>query len=146
MIVEIPSLTSVGYQLDWQDTLMGTLQMSIEELREGYVRGRMPVGNFNRQPGGVLHGGAITALAESLTSLATATMIDLTTESCFGQETNTSLLRTIPDGYVEAVCEAIHRGRSACIWDVRCYDPEGKLAAICRCTIAIRPRRAGKKG
>lgn len=136
-----PDFTALGLPNDWAHTLMGTLKIELLELERGRVRGRMPVGDFNRQPYGAVHGGALIALAESLASVGTAAALDLETEVGFGQEVSASLLRTVYAGDVEAVAEALHRGRSAWVWDVKITGPRGQLVALCRVTMAIRPRR-----
>jgi 1,4-dihydroxy-2-naphthoyl-CoA hydrolase len=89
----------------------------------------------------VAHGSALIALAETLASLGTLLNIDFTTQFCVGQEINASLLRPVPAGsYVEGAATVLHRGRTSMVWEVKIRNAEGKLAAICRCTIAIRPR------
>jgi len=122
-------------------TIHAALGIEVTLVEDGHLEGRMPVEDRVRQPYGVLHGGAIAVLAESLASLGTCFGIDLGPEIAFGQEINYSLLRTVRDGHVRAVATAAHRGRTAWVWDVRAYDDAGKLVAIVRCTIAVRPSR-----
>ncbi len=124
-------------------TLFGALGIELVELGRDRMVGRMPIDERTIQPFGVAHGGALIALAESLASVGAGLNIDLSTHIAVGQEINASLLRPVPSGdSVEGEALVLHRGRSSMVWDVRIRTAEGKLAAVCRCTIAIRPREA----
>jgi uncharacterized protein (TIGR00369 family) len=67
--------------------------------------------------------------------------IDTSTDLAFGQEINYSLLRTVWEGHIEAIATPIHRGRTTWVWDVQVRDDRGRLVAVCRAAIAVRPRR-----
>ncbi len=125
----------------YERTLGAALGIEVIEAGPDRAVGRLSVADRVRQAYGALHGGAIAALAESLTSIATCAGIDMSTDLAFGQEINYSLLRTVWDGHVEAVATPLHKGRSVWVWDVRVTDAAGKLVAVCRCAIAVRPRR-----
>jgi uncharacterized protein (TIGR00369 family) len=131
-----------GALLPYERTMAGPLGIEIIPVAVGEIRGRMPVTDIVRQPYGVLHGGAIAVLAETITSVGTCMGIDLSREIGFGQEINYSLLRTVMGGHVTAEARTLHRGRTAWVWDVRVHDDAEKLVAVVRCTIAVRPQRA----
>lgn len=122
-------------------TLEGTLGIELIEVTEDRVVARLPVTDRVRQPYGAVHGGAILAMAEGLASMGTLRGIAYPAEVCFGQEINGSLLRTVFDGHVEATATVLHRGRTTWVWDVRALDSEGRLVAVARCSIAVRPNR-----
>jgi 1,4-dihydroxy-2-naphthoyl-CoA hydrolase len=125
----------------YKDTLIGHLGIEFREQSRDRVVARLPIDHRTIQPTGVAHGGALIALAETLASLGTLYNIDPDTQFCVGQEINASLLRPVPAGsYVEGVASVLHQGRTTMVWEVKIHTPEGKLAAVCRCTIAIRPR------
>jgi 1,4-dihydroxy-2-naphthoyl-CoA hydrolase len=42
---------------------------------------------------------------------------------------------------VNASARARHRGRTTWLWDVEMADDEGRVCALSRVTIAVRPRR-----
>ncbi len=133
--------TPLDAQLPLDRTMIGYL--GIEILVDGPDRmlARIPIDHRTIQPFGVAHGGALSALAETLASFGTLRNIDPATQFCVGQEINISLLRPIPaGGSAEGEATVLHRGRTSMVWDVRIRTAEGKLAAVCRCTIAIRPR------
>ena len=123
-------------------TLIDALGIVVLEQAPERMTGRMPIDGRTIQPAGVAHGGALISLAETLASIGTALSIDATTEICVGQEIGASLLRPALFGtVVEGEALLLHRGRSSAVWDVRIRTAEGKLVAVCRCTIAIRPIR-----
>ncbi|MGH2387203.1 MAG: PaaI family thioesterase [Chloroflexota bacterium] len=124
-----------------EQTLIGNLGIEVVESGPDRLVGRMPIDERTIQPFGVAHGSALIALAETLASVGTVLNVDPATHVAVGQEINASLLRPVPYGStVEAEALVLHRGRSSMVWDVRIRTANGKMAAICRCTIAIRPR------
>lgn len=109
-----------------------------ERESEALARGRMPVTDAIKQPFGIVHGGAFASLAESVTSRATYETVR--PESiAMGQSNQTTFLRPVSDGVIEAVATARHRGRTTWVWDVEIFDGEGRLCALSRMTIAVRP-------
>jgi 1,4-dihydroxy-2-naphthoyl-CoA hydrolase len=58
-----------------------------------------------------------------------------------GQSNDTTFLRPISDGYANATARSRHRGRTTWVWDVDVTDDEGRLCALSRMTIALRPQR-----
>jgi 1,4-dihydroxy-2-naphthoyl-CoA hydrolase len=109
-----------------------------ERPEEGLAGGRMPVTDAVRQPFGIVHGGALAALAETVTSRATYDSVG--PESiAMGQSNETTFLRPVSEGTVEAVARVRHRGRTSWVWDVDMTDGEGRLCAVSRLIIAVRP-------
>ena len=106
------------------------------------VRGRMPVTDAIRQPYGLVHGGAMLTLAESLASGGTWHGVKDDGMLAMGQEVSGSLMRSISDGHVNGTAAVRKRGRSAWIWDVEITDDEGNICALVRATIAVRPARS----
>ena len=56
-----------------------------------------------------------------------------------GQSNQATFLRPIADGHVNADARPRHRGRTTWIWDCEITDDEGRLCALVRMTIAVRP-------
>jgi uncharacterized protein (TIGR00369 family) len=56
-----------------------------------------------------------------------------------GQSNQASFLRPVSSGTVHAVATARHRGRTTWIWDCELTDDDGRLCALVRMTIAVRP-------
>jgi 1,4-dihydroxy-2-naphthoyl-CoA hydrolase len=124
--------------LPLEDTMIGTLGIETEAGEDGTVRGRMPVTSRILQPYGLVHGGALLTLAETLASHGTAVGVLDEGKLAMGQEINASLLRPITSGHVNGLATVRRRGRTAWIWDVEITDDEGRLCALMRATIAVR--------
>jgi 1,4-dihydroxy-2-naphthoyl-CoA hydrolase len=125
--------------LPLEDTLDGALGLQILDTDEEVAHGRFAVEDRVRQPYGVVHGGAYAALAESLASFTTHTAVAGEGMYAMGQSNLTSLLRPVSAGTVRAEALRVHRGRSSWVWEVRFTDDEGRLCALSRVTMAVRP-------
>jgi 1,4-dihydroxy-2-naphthoyl-CoA hydrolase len=102
---------------------------------------RIEVEPRHLQPGGVVHGGVYASLAESITSAATYLAVQEGGEVAFGMANNTSFLRVISEGHVNALARARQRGRTTWVWDVELTDDQGHVCALSRTTVAVRPPR-----
>jgi uncharacterized protein (TIGR00369 family) len=132
--------------LPTEKTLDGALGIEILNADEESAHARMEVGDSNRQPYGIVHGGAYAAMAESLVSMTTALAVYDDGMIAMGQSNHTSFLRPISSGHVHAEARRRHRGRTSWVWEVDCTDDEGRLCAIVRVTMAVRPPPGGSIG
>ena len=123
-------------------TLDGVLGFEFVETSESLARGRVTVEDRVRQPWGLMHGGAYAAFAESLASLGTLAGVHPDGQIGVGLSNNTSFMRPTFSGTVHAEARRRHRGRTTWIWDVEFSDQEGRLCAVSRVTIAVRPAPA----
>jgi 1,4-dihydroxy-2-naphthoyl-CoA hydrolase len=105
------------------------------------AQARIAVEPRHLQPHGIVHGGVFASLAESLTSMATYGAVREEGMVAIGQANDTTFLRPIADGYINASARQRHRGRTTWVWDVEISDDEGRACALARVTIAVRPRR-----
>jgi 1,4-dihydroxy-2-naphthoyl-CoA hydrolase len=119
------------------------LAIEMEEAGDGVINGRLPVTDEVRQPYGLVHGGAILTLAESLTSFGTWTAVKDDGKLALGQEINASLMRPITEGHVNGTATVRRRGRTAWVWEVEITDDDGRLCALIRATIAVRDAPKG---
>ena len=127
------------WRLAWADTFDGLIGLEVDELEEVGVRSaRLPVLPRVCQPMGIVHGGVYAAIAESLASMGTADAVIALGKVPLGMSNNTSFLRPVSEGYVNARAEAFHRGRTSWVWDVEMRNDDGKLCATSRVTIAVR--------
>jgi uncharacterized protein (TIGR00369 family) len=90
----------------------------------------MTVGEDIINPRGILHGGALMALADNLGGAAT--FINLpqgaTTTTI---ESKTNFFAAVSQGdTVRAECTPLHRGRTTMVWETRMFRGDGKLVAI----------------
>jgi len=107
---------------------------------DGEVRARVAVSDRIRQPYGIVHGGAYATIAESICSQATALAVWEEGMAAMGQANQSSFLRPISAGAIHARATVRHRGRTTWIWDCELSDDDGRLCALVRMTIAVRPR------
>jgi 1,4-dihydroxy-2-naphthoyl-CoA hydrolase len=119
------------------DALYG---LEITEVTEERATARVPVRDAVKQPMGLVHGGVYAAMAESLTSVATAMAVAADGNFAVGLANQTSFLRPITEGTVHATAVRRHRGRTTWLWEVDITDDDGRLCAVTRMTIAVRPR------
>ena len=118
----------------------GTLGFETLEIEDGVARGRVPVADRIKQPWGLVHGGALCGIAESLCSQATGQGVWEEGNTAMGLSNHTSFMRPIVEGCVHAEGRCRHRGRSTWVWEVDITDDEGRLCAVSRVTVAVRPR------
>ncbi len=130
-----------GQLLRLEETLDGTIGTEVLEVGDDVIRGRLPVEDRIRQPYGIVHGGAMAALAESLVSMGTARGVMEDGKIAMGQELNISFMRPITAGHVNASCHVRRRGRTAWNWEIEITDDDGRLCALLRATIAVRDAR-----
>jgi len=114
------------------------LGIEMEQAGDGVVKGRLPVSDRVRQPFGLVHGGALLTLAESLSSFGTYEGVKDDGKLALGQEINASLMRPITSGHVNGTATVRRRGRTAWVWEVEITDDAGRLCALIRATIAVR--------
>jgi 1,4-dihydroxy-2-naphthoyl-CoA hydrolase len=136
----LPSPEIIAGALRGFDRLYG---LELLEVSDTDVRGRVTVRDELKQPAGLVHGGVYAAMAESLTSLATALAVMEGGNMAMGLSNNTSFLRPVTDGTVHAHGTRLHRGRTTWVWDVRFSDDADRTCALTRMTIAVRPAPAG---
>jgi 1,4-dihydroxy-2-naphthoyl-CoA hydrolase len=124
--------------LPLERTLDGMLGTEVLEVGDDFVRGRIPVEEKVQQAYGIVHGGTILTLAESLTSLGTARGVWNDGKLAMGQEISASFMRPITHGHVNALARARRKGRTAWNWEVEITDDDGRLCSLVRTTIAVR--------
>lgn len=120
-------------------TLDDVLGFELLEATPESCRARFAVEDRVRQPLGLVHGGAYAALAESMVSATTHMAVEADGDFALGQSNNTTFLRPAKEGFVHAEGVPIHRGRTSWVWDVTFTDDDGRVCAVTRVTIAVRP-------
>ena len=113
--------------------------MRILELSAERAVGTIPV-EGNRQPLGLLHGGAFVVLAESLGSMA-ATVAAGPGRYAVGIELSASHSRSATEGTVTGTCTALHLGRTLCTHEIVITDDQGNRCSTVRITNLLRDAR-----
>ena len=122
------------------DGLGAVIGIEYLESSDDSVRARVAVSDTIRQPYGIVHGGAYAAIAESICSRTTGHAVAAEGMAAMGQSNQATFLRPITSGYINAEAHTRHRGRTTWVWDCELTDDDGRLCAMVRMTIAVRPR------
>jgi 1,4-dihydroxy-2-naphthoyl-CoA hydrolase len=110
--------------------LPGLLGVKLIEVQPERILAKMDVRSDITTGGGVLHGGAYMAFADTLGAVGTVfnlppgkrtTTTDSSTKFMTGARVNTT---------VTGECVALHRGRTTMVWQTSIRNAEGKLCAI----------------
>jgi len=118
------------------DELLGTEWLDDDP---GHARVRIELRDELRQPVGLLHGGVLSAIVESICSRATALAVMGDGMMAMGQSIGVNFIRPVTAGGAEVKARARHRGRTTWVWDAEVLDDAGKICALAQMTIAVRP-------
>jgi 1,4-dihydroxy-2-naphthoyl-CoA hydrolase len=118
------------------DALLGTEWL---DDNPEHARVRLPMRDELRQPVGLLHGGVISSLVESVCSRATALAVMDNGMMAMGQSISVNFIRPVTKGHAEVQAKARHRGRTTWVWDAEVRDASERLCALAQMTIAVRP-------
>jgi 1,4-dihydroxy-2-naphthoyl-CoA hydrolase len=121
-------------------TMVEYIGITITELGNDFLRGRMPVDHRTIQPMGILHGGASVVLAETLGSIAANLVVDDQKNYCVGLDINANHIKAAKGGYVTGTAKALHLGASTQVWSIEIVDESGRLVCISRLTMAVLER------
>jgi 1,4-dihydroxy-2-naphthoyl-CoA hydrolase len=118
------------------DALVGTEWLDDDP---DHARVRVRMRDELRQPVGLLHGGVMSTLVESVCSRATALVVLGDGMAAMGQSIGVNFIRPVTEGHAEVRARARHRGRTTWVWDAEVLDAEERLCALAQMTIAVRP-------
>ncbi len=94
------------------------------------VRAEIDVEDRHCTVPGVMHGGAVMALADTLGGFATGLNLPAGAGTTTVESKTNFFARVRPGTTVKAECRPLHRGRSTQVWETRVTNAEGKLAAL----------------
>lgn len=118
------------------DSKMG---IEITEASPQRLVGTMPVVG-NRQPMGLLHGGANVVLAESLGSIGSLIHAG-PGRKVVGIDINATHHKSATEGIVTGVATAITLGKTLCVWDIVITNEAGERTCTARITCLILAKR-----
>jgi uncharacterized protein (TIGR00369 family) len=116
--------------------LAARLGIEFTEVSAERVAATMPV-EGNKQPYGLLHGGASCVLAESLGSIGAALHAG-PGRAAVGIDINATHHRAVTDGIVTGVATPLHLGRSVASYQVEVTDELGRRVCTARLTAMLR--------
>lgn len=121
-------------------TLMETLAIEYIDVGDDFLVAKMPVNKRVHQPDGVLHGGAMVALAESVGSAASYIFLNTDEFYIRGIEIAANHVKSVKDGEVFARATFIHKGRTTQLWNIRITDINDKLISVVKLTTIALPK------
>jgi len=125
---------------DGFDALVG---LEVLEATPERVVGRVPVRDAAKQPMGLVHGGLLAAMAETLAAEGTEAQVAAQGMIGVGLQNHTNFLRPVVSStHVHGTATRRHGGRTTQVWDVDLTDDDGRLCAVSRVVIAVRPAPA----
>jgi uncharacterized protein (TIGR00369 family) len=114
--------------------------IQLVELSAEHTVATMPVLG-NRQPLGLVNGGAYLVLGETLGSLSANVWAHTLNKVAVGIEINASHSRSATQGSVTAVCKSISLGKTLTLHEIVCYDDEENRLSTVRITNLIRDKK-----
>lgn len=121
-----------------KNTLMEVLGIQCVEIGDDYLVATMPVDHRTHQPMGLLHGGASAALIETIGSMGSVLLIDVSKQAPVGVEVNANHVGSVKSGRVRAKGTVVHAGKRTHVWQVDIYDEATeKLVCTGRLTVMI---------
>lgn len=118
------------------DQLIG---LDLTSVDADEVRATLVVTPDLLQPYGLLHGGVLCSIVETLGSVGGATWFG-ERGNVVGTSNHTNLLRSARDGdRLQAVATPVHRGRTSQLWSVEVRDERDKLVATGQLRVANLP-------
>ena len=118
------------------DVMVGTEWLSDDP---DDARARVAVRDDLCQPAGLIHGGVLSALVESVCSRANYLAVAKEGTIAMGQSHSISFLRPITEGHIEVRARARHRGRATWVWEAEVLDSQERLCALATFNVAVRP-------
>jgi len=110
--------------------------VELDRAEPGEVAGRLPWAPARCTAGGVLHGGALMTLADSVGAVCAFLNLPAGT-STSTVASSTALMRAVRDGSAHAVARPLHAGRSFVVVSVELTDDEGRRVAQVTQTQAV---------
>lgn len=120
-----------------KNSLIDHLGIVITELGYDTVKATMPVDDRTKQPLGLLHGGAVMALVETVGSVGSYNLVDPEKFNVVGIEINGNHIGNTKLSYVYAVGHLVHQGKKTHVWNVNIFDEMNVPVSVCRMTNMI---------
>lgn len=106
----------------------GAVGLEYTEISADVVRATWEVTPSLHQPAGIMHGGVLCSVVESLASIGASIWLG-ERGHVVGVNNNTDFLRASRRGRLVAEARPIHRGRTQQLWQVDITNDEGKQVA-----------------
>jgi 1,4-dihydroxy-2-naphthoyl-CoA hydrolase len=118
----------------------GVVGVTLDAAEAAEVRGRLAWSPERCTAGGVLHGGALMALADTLGGICAFLNLPQGAQTTTVSSA-TSFMRAVREGEVTAVTRPLHAGRTVIVVQTDLGDGEGRRVAQVTQTQAVLPER-----
>lgn len=125
-----------------EEQLTALMGIEIVDWAPDRVVGTMPVAG-NRQPYGLLHGGANAVLAETVGSIAAALHAG-DERIAVGLELTCTHHRAVTEGVVTGIATPVHLGRATATYDIVITDEKDRRTCSARLTCVLRDQPPGQ--
>ena len=117
--------------MDWQDAMPfgGLLGIEAVDARPDEVRLRLAWREELCTAGGLMHGGALMALADSAGGVCAFLNLPDGAAGTATIQSSTSFLRPLREGYAEAISRPLSVGRNAIAVETEVVDADGRAVA-----------------
>ncbi len=122
-------------------TFITLLNIEFTGYSESTVEATMAITPDLYQPMGVVHGGALISLAETVGSAGSLLQVDPAQFNVFGSVVNSQHLSPAKEGTLFAKGTLVVKSDFKHVWDVEIKDEKGKLISISRVTNSVKPRK-----
>lgn len=124
-----------------KDTFMELLGIVFTAHTETSLEAEMKITPRLYQPMGVVHGGALISLAESVGSAASYLLVDPDLYNVMGSSVNSQHIAPARQGTLMARASLLVKADFKHVWDVSINDETGKLISISRVTNSVKPKK-----
>jgi uncharacterized protein (TIGR00369 family) len=104
------------------------LGLSLESLEKGHVVFTMKIKPRHKQLHGVVHGGVLATVADTVAAIAAYTTVPKGTEIAT-VELKINFLEPVPGGRIKAVGRVLRTGRNFVVTECEIYKEDGAMAA-----------------
>lgn len=120
--------------------------LEVTGLGCGWATLRMPAGSHLWNVGGIVHGGAITSIADAAAGVALATLLDKDTERPVTIELKINFCSAAREGVLQARGSVVHKGGRIAVCEADVLDGQERLVAKGMATymIAVMPVPGGE--
>ena len=121
-----------------QGTFAGVLGMEFTHLAPNRVEATLEVREELKQPWGIVHGGAVMTLADTVAGAGS--YLNAQGGQSVTVELKINLIGVVREGKIRAVAVPVHRGRTTSVWETRITDDAEKLVAVALSTHLVLDR------
>ena len=115
--------------LEGESAFIQLLGLRFEEVGIERVIASFEVGRDHHQPWGIVHGGVLTAVIESVSSIGAYQAVKDRDQGAVGVNNVTDFLRPHQQGKLHVVAEPLHQGKSQQLWQAVITRGDGKTFA-----------------